>query len=106
MKPDYLIWYIGNNDDHNRTRAEILVKLLKLDNFINEQHENCATFLSITILRLDSAKAAQLIKNLGNFMIRYNISAVDHQKITQKKQLGVIKKYVIAQTINKFFTSY
>lgn len=69
MKPYYLTWHIGNNDGHNRTRAEILVKLLRLDSFVNEQHENCATFLSVAISRRDSAKSTQLIKNLGNIII-------------------------------------
>ena len=75
--------YVLKNVSQYSTDYEIWVKLLNLKNF-SFNILNIAVFLrTLLILRGDSAKAAQLILNLGDNMTTLSTIVINHQNISK-----------------------
>ena len=86
-KPTYIIMHIGTNDAAYKSADEILTEILQLKTFIKKHLPSCNIALSQPIIRNDSTKAKETIRNLINKLDLLNIQMVDNRNI-ELEQLG------------------
>ena len=57
--------------------------LLKLKNFLHEQHQKCQVYLSTPVIRADLAQATSVVASLQEQLLNIKIYAIEHCNITQ-----------------------
>ena len=86
-KPEYVLLNIGTNDCVNNTSDEVLKELLSLKEHIEKKLPSTTVIISLPTVRMDSAKANVIIRNLNTKLKKLNMLHLDNANL-QEHHLG------------------